>query len=176
MSDEPINVDMSSPIPRRLPTIYANIPESDADGMNESVSRYICVTQMVNEDWLVDARVGRPWGTQRCFVVAVLWDFMGPGTAWKGHYWRLKSRGRENCHCCGCGSVYLVSKENFFPKKRKFNTKEQNFGFPLWTQKKKKKERYTTLIKEMFISRMSCLSIITYTFNAIPVKTQQADS
>lgn len=42
--------------------------------------------------------------------------------------------------------------------------------------KEKKKERYTTLIKEMFISRMSCLSIITYTFNAIPVKTQQADS
>lgn len=43
MNVEPVNVDMSSPIPRHLPTIYASVPESDEEGTNENVSECVCV-------------------------------------------------------------------------------------------------------------------------------------
>lgn len=47
MNDEPVNLDLSSPLP--LPVNYADIPEykmlvCDEDGISESVSKHICIS------------------------------------------------------------------------------------------------------------------------------------
>ena len=46
---EPVNLDVNSPVTQPLPINYANIPEyklleCDEDGINENVSKHICVS------------------------------------------------------------------------------------------------------------------------------------